>query len=112
VVAQFDNHECHFTTLINYQAYKENAPECLTITHYPDLNTDKGIVLMQGDFDKNVLNAHEAQCLANQLQLYYTSPETDNKYSLLHKFTNHPDSFRHMDLIAELQNTSITTPGS
>ena len=28
-VVQFLNQEAHFTSLINYQAHKENAPECL-----------------------------------------------------------------------------------
>ncbi|XP_067137934.1 ATP synthase mitochondrial F1 complex assembly factor 1 isoform X2 [Centruroides vittatus] len=41
VVSQFLNHECHFTFLINFQAYKENAPECLRIIHYPDLQKEK-----------------------------------------------------------------------
>jgi ATP synthase F1 complex assembly factor 1 len=55
VVVQFDGNEAHLTTLINYQAYTVNAPECLTIVHYPDLAKDKGIVLMVGEFDKNIL---------------------------------------------------------
>ena len=55
VVVQFAGNEAHFTTLINYQAHAENAPECLTLVHYVDLAKDKGIVLMKGDFDPNVL---------------------------------------------------------
>ena len=55
IVAQFDGDVAHFTTLINYQAFKENAPECLTMEHYPELAEDKGIVLMVGEYDKNVL---------------------------------------------------------
>ncbi len=55
VVVQFDGNEAHFTTLINYQAFKENAPECLTIVHYPDLAEEKQIVHMVGEYDKNVL---------------------------------------------------------
>lgn len=37
------------------QAHKENAPECLNLVHYTDLAESKGIVLMVGEFDKNVL---------------------------------------------------------
>ena len=55
VVVQFDGDVAHFTTLINYQAFKENAPECLTIDHFPELAEEKGIVLMVGEYDKNVL---------------------------------------------------------
>ncbi len=55
MVVQFEGKEAHFTTLINYQAHQENAPECLTLTHYTDLAEEKGIVLMVGEFDTNVL---------------------------------------------------------
>jgi ATP synthase F1 complex assembly factor 1 len=36
------------------QAHKENAPECLTMTHYIDLR-EKGLVLMHGEYNKDVL---------------------------------------------------------
>lgn len=55
IIVQFAGNEAHFTTLINYQAYQANAPECLTIVHYPELAEDKGVVLMVGEFDKNVI---------------------------------------------------------
>ena len=54
-VVQFLNNEAHFTSLINYQAHKENAPECLNMMHYTELAEDKGIVLMVGEYDKDVL---------------------------------------------------------
>ena len=55
VVVQFEGKEAHFTTLINFQAHTENAPECLTLIHYTDLAEEKGIVLMVGEYDVNVL---------------------------------------------------------
>ena len=55
VVVQFDGNQAHFTTLINYQAYQENAPECLTLVHYTELAEEKGLVLMVGEYDTNVL---------------------------------------------------------
>ena len=61
VVVQFAGNEAHFTTLINFQAHAENAPECLTLVHYVDLAEDKGIVLMKGDYDPNVLVSCEFQ---------------------------------------------------
>jgi hypothetical protein len=36
------------------QAHQENAPECLTMTHYIDLK-EKGLVLMRGEYNKDVL---------------------------------------------------------
>lgn len=54
-VVQFTGNEAHFTSLINYQAFNENAPECLTLIHYTDLAETKGIVLMVGEYDSNIL---------------------------------------------------------
>lgn len=65
-----------------------------------------GIVLMRGEFDTNVIDAQEAQCLVNQLQLYY-SQNNQTKLELLKTFTNEPDSFKHMEIIKELENLSI-----
>lgn len=62
VVVQFEGKEAHFTTLINYQAYKENAPECLTLIHYTELAKEKGIVLMVGEYDTNVMVRVASTC--------------------------------------------------
>lgn len=101
-VSQVWGNEFHLTPLINFQAFKENAPECLTLSHFIDLSQDKGIVLMQGEFNNEVLNISEAMCLANQLHRYYG--EIDPKrHMLLRRFTNAPSEFHHMDLIVELE---------
>ncbi|PSN47881.1 hypothetical protein C0J52_01263 [Blattella germanica] len=105
ILCQFEGHEIHFTPLINYQAHKENSPECLTMTHYIDLK-DKGLVLMRGEYNKDVLNGSEVQCLANQLQLYY-GEDNEKRTKLLERFTFTPQEFKHMDLIAELENLSL-----
>ena len=54
-MVQFAGKDAHFTTLINFQAYHDNAPECLSLVHYTDLAEDKGIVLMVGQYDKNFM---------------------------------------------------------
>lgn len=86
--------------------HKENAPECLNVVHYTEFSDKLGIVLMRGEFDKNVINAQEAQCLLNQLQLYY-SQNIKSKLDLLKKFTHEPDNFKHMDMINELENLTL-----
>ncbi|KAJ8956506.1 hypothetical protein NQ318_019224 [Aromia moschata] len=101
IMCQFAQNTVHFTPLLYYQVHKENAPECLTVTHYEELKDSKGIVLMRGEYDKNVLNAKEAQCLANQLQLYYVQQEP-KKRQLLEIFTHKPDEFKHADLIKQI----------
>lgn len=122
---QFSANTVHFTPLLCYQVggicftdnkilinmfltqklHKENAPECLNIVHYTEFR-DKGIVLMRGEFDKNVINAQEAQCLANQLQLYYGQCSA-SKLALLEKFTLKPSDFDHKEVIDELQNLTL-----
>ncbi|XP_047531678.1 ATP synthase mitochondrial F1 complex assembly factor 1 [Vanessa atalanta] len=105
IMSQVSGHTVHFTPLLAFQVHKENAPECLTMVHYTEL-VKKGIVLMRGEYDKNVLNGKEAQCLANQFQLYYNG-RSENKMKLLKLFTKSPDIFKHMDLITELETLEV-----
>nr|XP_026500361.1 ATP synthase mitochondrial F1 complex assembly factor 1 [Vanessa tameamea] len=105
IMSQVSGHTVHFTPLLAFQVHKENAPECLTMVHYTEL-VQKGIVLMRGEYDKNVLNGKEAQCLANQFQLYYNG-RNENKIKLLKLFTKSSDIFKHMDLITELETLEV-----
>ncbi|XP_053605496.1 ATP synthase mitochondrial F1 complex assembly factor 1 [Plodia interpunctella] len=105
IMCQNHGHTVHFTPLLAYQVHKENAPECLTMVHYTELE-NKGIVLMRGEYDKNVLNGQEAQCLANQFQMYYSGHE-EKKLKLLQNFTQNPETFKHMNLISQLENIGL-----
>lgn len=107
-VVQFAGNEAHFTSLINFQAFNENAPECLTLVHYTDLADAKGVVLMVGEFDNNILNIQDAQCLANQIEMYYCNPSAAKK-SLLETFTFKPAEFKHQDLVGQIENISLLT---
>lgn len=102
---QFAANTVHFTPLLCYQVHKENAPECLNIVYYTELR-DKGLILMRAEYDKNVISAQEAQCLVNQLQLYYAQ-NSASKLAILEKFTKRPAEFQHTDVIKELENLSI-----
>jgi len=106
IMAQFINNEAHFTTLISFQAHKENAPECLNIVHYTELMEEKGIVLMVGEYDKDTLNAREAKCLADQVEIYYTRP-SDSRKQLMEKFHKSPAYFDHNLLIEEFNKIAI-----
>jgi ATP synthase mitochondrial F1 complex assembly factor 1 len=90
---------------ISFQVHKENAPECLNIVHYTEFK-DQGIVLMRGEYDTKILTPQEAQCLANQLQLYYTQDDK-RKTEILEVFTKTPEKFSHNDVIKELENLQI-----
>jgi ATP synthase mitochondrial F1 complex assembly factor 1 len=61
---------------------------------------------MRGEYDTKILTAQEAQCLANQLQLYYVVSD-ERKTEILETFTKSPDKFKHMDVIRELENLPI-----
>ncbi|KAH8306307.1 hypothetical protein KR018_007386 [Drosophila ironensis] len=102
---QFAANTVHFTPLLAYQVHHENAPECLTLVHYTEVE-DKDVVLMRGEYDTNVLTAQEAQCLANELQMFYLKPD-EGKLRLLETFTRRPDEFKHMDLIKEVENIQL-----
>lgn len=75
------------------------------MVHYTEFS-DKGIVLMRGEFDTKVINPQEAQCLINQLQLYY-SQNNASKLQLLERFTKEPAKFKHDDVIKELENITL-----
>lgn len=106
IVSQFCGLEIHMTPLLWYQTHKENAPECLTLVHYTEFKDEKGIVLMRGEFDKKCINVQEAQCLVNELQLYYCT-DSVKRLELLKIFTNKPDEFKHMDLITQLESIQL-----
>ncbi|XP_062124268.1 ATP synthase mitochondrial F1 complex assembly factor 1 [Drosophila sulfurigaster albostrigata] len=105
IMLQFAANTVHFTPLLAYQVHHENAPECLTLVHYTEVE-DKGIVLMRGEYDSKVLTAQEAQCLANELQMFYYKTD-ESKLKLLETFTKRPDEFKHMDLIKEVENIQL-----
>lgn len=107
-LSQFQGNKIYMTSLLWYQTHKENAPECLTMTHYTEFKDDKGIVLMRGEFDLNYLTCQEAQCLANELQLYYTG-NNPQRTKLLETFNNSPNDFKHKDLIDQLEKITFST---
>ncbi|XP_033636203.1 ATP synthase mitochondrial F1 complex assembly factor 1-like isoform X1 [Asterias rubens] len=109
--AQFDNHMCYFTSLINYQAYQENAPVLLSLTHFTELQAEKGVVLMRGEMDTNLVSVQDAQFLANELQLYYATDNAERQ-QLLKTFNHNQEQFKHTDVIEQLQKTTFELPTS
>ena len=105
---QFQEHCVYFTSLAAYHLHKEIAPVCLTLYHYPELLQSKGLVLMNSEYDSNILNILECQCLANQLQHYYTTKEAAQILSL-HLFNKEPKSFDHMRLVRHLEDGILSS---
>uniref|UniRef100_A0A3P9LNZ1 ATP synthase mitochondrial F1 complex assembly factor 1 n=1 Tax=Oryzias latipes TaxID=8090 RepID=A0A3P9LNZ1_ORYLA len=105
-VAQWSGHELHFTSLINVQTLGENAPSQLILYHYPELKERKGVVLMMAEMDSKFVTVQEAQCLANQVQLFYGTQRQET-YRLVETFNHHPTDFKHMSVIAELEQSGL-----
>ncbi|XP_065265283.1 ATP synthase mitochondrial F1 complex assembly factor 1 isoform X2 [Emys orbicularis] len=105
-VGQWSGTELHFTALINIQTRGETAASQLILYHYPELQKEKGIVLMTAEMDSSFLNVPEAQCIANQVQLFYATdhPET---YGLVETFNHRPNEFKYMAVIAELEQSGL-----
>lgn len=49
---------------------------------------------------------HQAQCLANQVQLFYGTQRKET-YRLVETFNQHPSDFKHMLVIAELEQSGL-----
>ncbi|XP_048395406.1 ATP synthase mitochondrial F1 complex assembly factor 1 isoform X3 [Stegostoma tigrinum] len=84
----------------------ENSPSQLIIYHYPDLQKKKGIVLLTAEIDTTFLNVQEAQCLANEAQLFYAT-DCEQIFNLVETFNHKPSDFKHMSVIAEIEQCGI-----
>ncbi|NXD22752.1 ATPF1 factor, partial [Spelaeornis formosus] len=105
-VGQWSRTELHFTSLINVQTQGETAPSQLVLYHYPDLQKEKGIVLMTAEMDSKFLVVHDAQCLASQVQLFYATDRSET-YGLVETFNHRSSEFKYMSVIAELEQSGL-----
>ncbi|NXQ22623.1 ATPF1 factor, partial [Peucedramus taeniatus] len=105
-VGQWSGTELHFTSLINVQTQGETAPSQLVLYHYPDLQKEKGIVLMTAERDSKFLVVHDAQCLASQVQLFYATDRSET-YALVETFNHRSSDFKYMSVIAELEQSGL-----
>ncbi|XP_008114569.2 ATP synthase mitochondrial F1 complex assembly factor 1 isoform X1 [Anolis carolinensis] len=105
-VGQWSGAELHFTSLINIQTRGEAVPSQLILYHYPELQEEKGIVLMTAEMDSKYLSVQEAQCLASQVQLFYAT-DRQEVYQLVETFNHQPAEFKYMSVIAELEHSKV-----
>ncbi|MEE6495417.1 hypothetical protein FKM82_002042 [Ascaphus truei] len=105
-VGQWSAAELHFTSLINIQTAGETAPSQLILYHYLELQKEKGIVLMTAEIDTKFLNVQEAQCLANQVQLFYASDRSET-FRLVETFNYKPNEFKYMSVISFLEQHGL-----
>ncbi|XP_027693905.1 ATP synthase mitochondrial F1 complex assembly factor 1 [Vombatus ursinus] len=105
-VGQWSGSELHFTALINIQTRGEAASSQLVLYHFPELKEEKGIVLMTAEMDSTFLKIPEAQCIANQVQLFYATDRQET-YGLVETFNLRPSEFKYMSVIAELEQSGL-----
>ncbi|KAL1023167.1 hypothetical protein UPYG_G00037230, partial [Umbra pygmaea] len=105
-LGQWSDNQLHFTSLINVQTMGEHAPSQLILYHYPDLQMSKGVVLMTAEMDPTFMTVHSAQCLANQVQLFYGT-QRQEIFRLVETFNHKPADFKHMAVIAELEQSGV-----
>lgn len=106
-LGQWSGHQLHFTSLINVQRLGVHAPSQLILYHYPELQDSKGVVLMTAEMDPKFLTVHQAQCLANQVQLFYGSQRQET-LRLVESFNHAPAAFKHLAVIAELEQSGLS----
>ncbi|KAG8555109.1 hypothetical protein GDO81_017589 [Engystomops pustulosus] len=104
-VGQWSGPELHFTALINIQTAGDSAPSQLILYHYSELRADKGIVLMMAECDSKHLGVQEAQCLANQVQLFYSG----DQFNMVETFNHNPSDFKYMTVVSALQHLPTGT---
>ncbi|KAL7644811.1 UNVERIFIED_CONTAM: hypothetical protein RMT77_004624 [Armadillidium vulgare] len=78
------------------------------MVHYTELSKEKRIVLMHGTFNKDIISSKEAQFLANQVTLYYGGKEKE-KLDLLKTFHESPNTFKHMDLVEQIEKLDLSS---
>ncbi|OWF46326.1 ATP synthase mitochondrial F1 complex assembly factor 1-like [Mizuhopecten yessoensis] len=100
ILSQFNGKEVFFTPLIMYQTQKESALSCLTLTHFQDLQKDKGIVLMAGQYNSDILTKSEALILVKQMTMYYCQPGME-RFNLVRLFNHMPEKFHYQEIISE-----------
>ncbi|XP_008336762.1 ATP synthase mitochondrial F1 complex assembly factor 1 [Cynoglossus semilaevis] len=105
-LGQWSGNELHLTSLINVQTLGENAPSQLILYHYPELKDNKGVVFMTAEMDPKFITVHQAQCLANQVQLFYGTQRQET-FQLVETFNHQPADFKHMMVIAELEQSGL-----
>ncbi|KAJ1724939.1 hypothetical protein LPJ53_000865 [Coemansia erecta] len=101
---QFDHHQVHFTSLLEYKQNTVNARPYLTLTHYTDLMDSKDVVLMRGEMDgeQKFIDVQNAQYLALQMQMFYVTGGPE-KRGLVEKFNQQPELFDYQELLEQAE---------
>lgn len=114
----YDKHLILISYLYTFQTYNENAPECMTVEYYTDLcsneivdknsSIDESCVLMRAIYDGKLLSSMEAECLVNQLHIFYRGDSSNTEKERILKLFNEGNlTFKYSDVIALLETLEI-----
>lgn len=98
---QYTDSELHFTPLVQFKKHGENAPECLAVTYFSELK-EKDIILMRGEYDKDIVSPLDCQFLINLTQMFYNG-ESTKRLDLIEEFNNKPEDFKYPEIISEVE---------
>ncbi|CAI5475076.1 unnamed protein product [Closterium sp. Yama58-4] len=89
-----------FTGLEDFKVRGPSASPFFTVTHYPDLAAEKGVVLVRGDVVlPSKLIDEEARTLLRDLHSFYTE---DSRYRYVEAFNKRPDEFDYRAVVRAL----------
>ncbi|CAI5501687.1 unnamed protein product [Closterium sp. Naga37s-1] len=89
-----------FTGLEDFKVRGPSAAPFFTVTHYPDLAAEKGVVLVRGDVVlPNKLSDDEARVLLKDLHSFYAD---DSRYRHVEAFNKRPEEFDYRAVVRAL----------
>lgn len=95
------DHHIFYTPLSLLQEDPNTTTTGMQMHFFADLMDEKDMVLMRGDYEESLLNATEAQFLANQFQLYYGDLQP-HKHEFLATFNERPADFNFDALLQDM----------
>jgi len=99
-LGMWGGNEINFTSLEHYKLNGADAPVLLSMCHYPDLLEEKGICMMVGDVDPQLIRKDDAHLLAMYVQYFHTE---EKGMHLLQCFNQTPGKFKYEDVIKAVE---------
>ena len=89
----------------------------MTLVYFDDLCETKLLALEMAEVDLRMLKLEEAKLLVNQLRGYYLHSNADvdggdDKNKLLNAFNKSPATFKHMEIIRQLEKDNVKIENS
>eukprot|EP01134_Creolimax_fragrantissima_P004147 CFRG4147T1 len=107
-LSEFRNSQCFITSILEYQTRGQDSRPAMTITSYTHFAKEKDLVLVLGEYNKDMINKKAADILLQQLEVLYNQ-STDEQFMIVRQFNTDPKNF---DLQSIIPKPSATSPAS